>query len=158
MKKILVGVVVTLLLIGCCGDSKDKTAQLLITKMVACSTYSELEKNKEGLPVLLEQYFSPEGYESFVSSRVGFIYPQFFQRIKGEKTEKIKIKRVKKLKERDSVKFNYKVNYVVVFHGGKLKMTDQITVKMDKSNKITEVLILNTSDIIHKMYLDIKIY
>ncbi|MDF2594406.1 MAG: hypothetical protein K0R69_747 [Clostridia bacterium] len=158
MKKILMGILSILFLAGCSGHSQNKTAQVLIAKMTNCSTYSDLEKNKEGLPILVEQYFSPEGYERFVSSRVGFIYPQFFQRIKGEKTEKIRIKKVKQFKERDSVKFNYKVNYVVISNGEKVKMTDYITVEVDKSNLINEVLILNTSDIIHKMYLDIKIY
>ncbi len=157
MKKIVIGLLIILLLAGCTQNKEKQLAQECVTKMIAYDTYNKSEKNKDNLPIILEQYFTEEGYHQFVTEKIGYIYPEFLRLSKAEDTEKIKIKKIKTSKQKDSIRLICDVEYTIIYPHKKIKMKDTIVLRIDRNNKITEVLILNTSDIIGKMFLDMRI-
>ena len=157
MKKVLVVLFITIFLTGCGKGIGGRVSEEFITKMIDYSTYNTQEKNEENLPIVLEQYFSPEGYKIFVDKQMGFIYPALFSISEVKLTEEIKISQVNKIKAADGTQLKYEIQYILVCKSGKIKMKDEIAIKIDKKNKITEVIILNTSDVIHKLFFDRRI-
>jgi len=161
MKKILIslfmGLLITLFLAGCTKDRQGKIAEEFITKMINCSTYNTTEKNEERLPIIFESYFSEEDYKQFVTSQMCYIYPELFRITQAKNIKGINIRQVHKIKQKDSIKLKYKIEYTLESENKKTKMKDEITLEISKKGKITEVLILNTSDVIHKLFLDIKV-
>ncbi|MDF2612364.1 MAG: hypothetical protein K0S71_150 [Clostridia bacterium] len=155
--KLLIGVMGILLLAGCTKDTQEEKIEELITKMISCNTYQNAEKNKDQIPSEFEQYFSEDGYKQFITSQMSYIYPEFHRMSKAKDTTAIKIKQVSKIKLKDRTKFKYNLEYIVLVKNEKVKMKDQITIQVSRKNQVIEILILNTSDVMHKLFLDVRV-
>ena len=92
------------------------------------------------------------------------MYPQLYYQTNADQ---VKIKSVvckSVTKQGNELKtYTFDVNYQIIpveKEGEKVEkiaMSDQTQITIDKNNKITEVVLLNTSDIIAKLFLDIKV-
>ncbi len=143
-------------LLAGCGKGQKQVEEFLVT-LVTRSIYKEAETNKDKLPIELESYFTEEGYKDFVKLQMGYVYPEFFRLSKADATKNVQIKEVKKVKLGNETRLKYKVEYTVVYGKKQVKMKDQVTIKINKDYKITEFVILNTSDVMEKMFLGVKV-
>ncbi|WP_069999635.1 lipoprotein [Cellulosilyticum sp. I15G10I2] len=157
MKKIVIALLVMLVLSGCSQNKEKELAKEIITKMITYSTYTQTDKNEDNLPIILEAYFSDEGYKQFVAGKTGYIYPEYLRLTKASDTEKIKFKKIEMSKQKKGFRLTCHVEYSIVYNNKKIKMQDTLTLSFDEKKQVTEVLILNTSDIIHKMFLERRI-
>lgn len=157
MKKIIIMTIMMLFLTGCSSDKAEAKTKQFITKITDCSTYGTEDKNKDNLPDVFEQYFSEEGYETLINSQMGFIYREFFRIADAKKIKQMNIKKMDKIKEKKGTRYKYSAQYTVVCKNKKIKMKDELMITLDKDNKISEIIILNTSDVIQKTFLNVKI-
>lgn len=162
----LIGMVSILLLIsGCEKDSKKEVAEQFIRTQVSCATYIGADGDKEVLKNIFLDFFTEESYQKYLDDVVGYLYPQLFYMLSADQTNIKKIKCIEMKKNKDgTVTYDFEVNYILMNLDeekkktiSKTKLKDYLKITLDNEAKITQVVILNTSDIIKKLFLDIKV-
>lgn len=155
---------VSILLGGCRQDSKAIQLEKFIAKQVACETYQLAQGNEDVLKESFSEFFTQESYQKYLDDVVGYMYPQLYYQTNAKevKLKHIKLKKVSK-NQKDLSTYTFEVVYQIISEeqGGKkvkrIEMKDQSQITIDKDNKIVSVVLLNTSDIIAKLFLDIKV-
>ncbi len=154
----------SLVLSGCQQDASIKVLQQFIIRQVQCETYKEAQGDEAILKKSFSEFFTEESYQKYLDDVVGYMYPQLYYQTNADQ---VKIKSVvckSVTKQGNELKtYTFEVNYQIIpveKEGEKVEkiaMSDQTQITIDKNNKITEVVLLNTSDIIAKLFLDIKV-
>lgn len=154
----------SLVLSGCKQDASIKVLQEFIIKQVACETYKEAKGNEETLKQSFITFFTEESYQKYLDDVVGYMYPHLYYQTNADevKIKSIVCKRVTKgANEFKTYTFDVSYQIIPLAEEGKkakkIAMRDQMQITIDKKNKITNVVLLNTSDIIAKLFLDIKV-
>ncbi len=163
MKKILILVIACSLVFSGCKKEEEYDPQLteFMTKLVSYSTYEEAGlRNIKKYNAVFKDYFTEEGYKLFVEALYPSIYVEFTTKNKVNRTEDIRIKKVKEEKTEDTITLLYEVTYT--FRGNKkpIKFKDdmQITlVQQDGVYKIKRFMMLNSSGIIQEMFFKVII-
>lgn len=158
MKKILIWAVVCSLFLAGCQKKQEYDAQLIefMTKLVSYSTYEEAGlSNIKKYNSVFKEYFTEEGYQDFIEGLYPSIYVEFTTKNKVNRTEDIRIKKVKEEVTGDSVNLQYEIKYTL--RGGKktIKHTDNAIITLvqeDGVYKIKKFALLNSSDIIYEMF------
>ena len=157
MKKIAAIILMSFILSGCSTERQRDLAEEIIAIMISVPLESAREYNEDHLPVVLETYFSKDGYTQLVSDKTGYIYSEYLRLTGARDTEGIKIKKVKKNKVGPMTQLTCFVEYRVIYDEKKVKMEDTIVLSFNKENEVTRFLILNSSDIIGKMFLNLRV-
>lgn len=154
----------SLLLSGCKQDASIKVLQQFIMKQVQCETYKAVKGDEQALKNSFSEFFTEESYQKYLDDVVGYMYPQLYYQTNAEevKIKSIICKSVTK-NENELKTYTFEVNYQIIpagEDGKKVKriiMSDHTQITIDRNNKIISVVLLNTSDIIAKLFLDIKV-
>lgn len=154
----------SLLLSGCKQDSSIKMLQQFIMKQVQCETYKEVKGDENALKKSFSEFFTEESYQKYLDDVVGYMYPQLYYQTNADqvKIKSIICKSVTK-NANESKTYTFEVNYQIIpveeenKRVEKMAMSDQTQITIDRNNKIIDVILLNTSDIIAKLFLDIKV-
>lgn len=155
---------VSMLLGGCRQDNTAIRLEQFIAKQVACETYQLAQGNEDVLKESFSEFFTEESYQKYLEDVVGYMYPQLYYQTNAKevKLKHIKLKKVSKNQKQSST-YTFEVEYQIMSakQDGKkvekIEMNDQTQITIDKNNKIISVILLNTSDIIAKLFLDIKV-
>ena len=139
---------------GCQKDAQQEMIETFVRTQVNCNTYEEAGYKPEALKNIFLEFFTEESYETYLKNLFGYLYPEFFKAFDVKKCDIHQIKILEK-RETDQKAMVYIVK--VEYMADKMKMNDYFQMKVGKENKINEITILNTSDIIKKMILDIKV-
>lgn len=155
---------VSLLLSGCKQDASIEVLQRFIMKQVECETYKAVKGDEQALKQSFSEFFTEEGYQKYLDDVVGYMYPQLYYQTNADE---VKIKSIickSVIKEANECKiYTFEVNYQIIpleeksKKANKIPMSDQTQITIDRNNKITNVILINTSDIIAKLFLDIKV-
>lgn len=156
MKKVLMILISMSLFIGCSRD-KSRLGEAFINQLLNCSTYTDEELGEDQLPKIFKNYFSKEGYEGLKESQMGLIYAEFFETFEAKETQDLSVKEIIKIEQKNSTKIKYGVRYIVLGANKTTKMKDEVLMIIDEQDKIAQMYILNTSDVIKKLFLDTKI-
>lgn len=97
MKKIAAIILMSFILSGCSTARQRDLAEEIIAIMISVPLDSAREYNEDHLPVVLETYFSKDGYTQLVSDKTGYIYSEYLRLTGARDTEGIKIKKLKKI-------------------------------------------------------------
>lgn len=149
------------------GYKKNNTlrqAERFINTQVNCETYRKVGGDQFLLEEIFLEYFEKDAYEKYLNDVFGYMYPQLFYVTNADqiKMQKIKCKETKKLRGGlNKYQFEIKYTIIPVQEEGKkisnISMQDVLEITVNNENKLTEVIVLNTSDIIKKLFLDIKV-
>ena len=150
--------------VGCKKDPTIEILQQFIIKQVDCKTYLDAKGDEKVLKETFSTYFTEETYQKYLDDVTGYMYPQLYY-ITNAAEVKIKSIVCNKVTPQmnDFKTYSFTVNYQIVpqkIDGKKPKniaMSDDTLITINAANKIQEVVILNTSDIIGDMFLDIKV-
>ncbi len=150
--------------VGCKKDPTIETLQQFIIKQVDCNTYLEAKGDENELKKAFSLYFTEDTYQKYLDDVTGYMYPQLYYitNAKEVKIKSIVCNKVTPLPN-DLKTYKFTINYQIVpetTDGGKTKniaMSDNTLITVNAADKIQEVIILNTSDIIGDMFLDIKV-
>lgn len=150
---------------GCQKDENQKVAEQFIKTQINCNTYVKSEGDKEVLKTVFLEFFTEESYQQYLDDVVGYFYPQLFHQLNADESNIKKIKCKEKTKDSGgTTMYEYEVTYTLTGVNEKTKKKDDTTkfvdylqITVDEQNKITQVAILNTSDIIKKLFLDVKV-
>ena len=152
------------ILSGCQKDASIEVLQEFIITQVQCETYKEAAGDTEVLKKSFERFFTEETYQRYLDDVVGYMYPQLYYITNADQ---VKIKSVickSVTSQENGLKtYTFEVNYQIITvekedkKADKIAMSDDTQITIDKNNKIQEVILLNTSDIIGKLFLDIKV-
>lgn len=145
--------------LGCEKDSKLKNAEAFIKMQVDCETYKDIDDAKEDeLKQKFLVYLTEEGYAQYEEEVFMYMYPQIFYMTSAEETKIKKIKCKQASKEEETYNYIFEVKYDIITKGKKkIHMTDEIELTMNSKGQIIRAIILNSSDLIHKLFLDVKI-
>lgn len=162
IKKILWGLIIIgifSLTVGCQKDNKLKNAEAFIRMQLECETYKNIADAKEdALKQKFLVYLTEEGYAQYEKEAFLYMYPQIFHLTSAEKTNIKKIKCKQISKEGEERKCVFEVKYdIITTKRKKVHMKDEIELTINSKGQITRVIILNSSDLIHKLFLDVKI-
>lgn len=149
---------------GCKQDASTTLLEQFIAKQVACETYQLAQGDEEVLKNSFSEFFTQESYQKYLDDVVGYMYPQLYYQTNAKEVnlKHIKHKDVTKNQDQSST-YTFEVEYQIISakqDGKKVEkigMKDQTQITIDKNNKIISVILLNTSDIIAKLFLDIKV-
>ncbi len=152
------------LLVSCNQDERMKKLQKFITVQLDCETYKKANGDKQKLKETFSEFFTEESYQKYLDDVVGYFYPQFYYMTSADQVD-IKSIICKKVKEEENKlrTYTFEVAYKVIPLKVKgeahepISIKDQIQITIDENNQIVEVIFLNTSDIIAKLFLDIKV-
>lgn len=140
---------VMLLGTGCGKDPTLDNAKQFIEVIISCDTYKDTDA--EGLEQTLSGYFTSEGYEAYKENQFLYDYPMMYS-LQGAESSKVNnIKCTKK--ENDQLTFE--VKYTVYAEKKSMQQTDQIMITITPEGKYSQVILLNTSDVVN--FLDVKI-
>lgn len=149
------------------GYKKNNTlrqAERFINTQINCETYRKVGGDKFLLEEIFLEYFEKDAYQKYLNDVFGYMYPQLFYVTNADqiKMQKIKCKETKKLKGGlNKYQFEIKYTIIPIREKGKkisnISMQDVLEITVNNENKLTEVIVLNTSDIIKKLFLDIKV-
>lgn len=156
MRKKIAMLLMIFVISGCGKSQSQSIAEEMLVKLITHTTYTQEELNQDNIPQTIASCFSEDGYVQFISSQTAYIYSAFFKEFKVEDTRDIKLKKIK-VKQHDKSQLTYQIQYQVRYGQKWIKMKDMITLKIDRENQVTDFLILNNSDIIRKMFLDVRI-
>ena len=149
---------------GCTKDPTIKVLQQFIIKQVDCKTYLDAKGDEKALKEAFSEYFTEETYQKYLDDVTGYMYPQLYYITNAEevKISSIACNKVTPLPN-DYKTYNFTVNYQIIprkIDGQETKniaMSDDLLITVNLANEIQEVVILNTSDLIGDMFLDIKV-
>lgn len=152
------------ILLGCQKNNTLRQAERFINTQINCETYKKASGDEALLKETFLEYFEEDAYQKYLDDVFGYMYPQLFYVTDADeiKIQKIKCKETKKLSD-GSNKYQFEVKYMIipVQEKGKkisnISMKDLLEITVNNENKLTEVVILNTSDTIKKLFLDVKI-
>lgn len=150
--------------VGCKKDPTIEILQQFIIKQVDCKTYLDAKGNENLLKESFSTYFTEDTYQKYLDDVTGYMYPQLYYitNAKEVKIKSIVCNKVTPL-QNDLKTYSFTINYQIIpqdIDGEKAKniaMSDDTLITINAANKIQEVVILNTSDIIGDMFLDIKV-
>lgn len=151
MKVFMLIMMISLFVTGCGRSEYMKKAEIFIKDQVNCETYKLTDE--ETVKQIFEKSLTPEAYQAYKDNYFLYMYPDFFNSVKAQS---VTIKRINCTKKIDNT-YIFSVKYTVNTANKKLDMTDNISINMNENQQIIEVMILNTSDLIKKLYLDVKI-
>lgn len=151
-------------LVGCQNDNSMKVIEHFIHTQINSETYEEAKGDEVQLKESFKSFFIKDGYEKYLEDMFGYMYPLLFDITHAEqvKVEEIKCEKVKKLEDGEQ-EYEVKVAYTIIPHKkeeedrANMNMVDRLLVTLNKEDKIVQVIILNTSDVINKLILDVKI-
>lgn len=151
--------------VGCQKNESQKVAEKFIKTQVNCGTYITSAGDEEVLKKVFLDFFTEETYEQYLDDAVGYFYPELFRVLHVDESNIHKIKCKEKTKNTDgSITYEFEVSYTLVDLDeskkktvDKYKLKDYLQITMNEQDKITKVVVLNTSDIIKKLFLDIKV-
>ena len=153
-----------LLLTACQKDASIEVLQDFIVKQVQCETYKEAGGDSEALQKVFSPYFTEESYQKYLDDVVGYMYPQLYYMTNADKVIVKSIICKSVVPQENGLKaYTFEVNYQIApvekndRKVEKIVMSDDTIIIIDANNKIQEVILLNTSDIIGKLFLDIKV-
>ncbi len=163
---IFIGVLISGMSMTACQKSKQQNiAEQFIKTQINCSTYITSEGDEEVLKEIFLEFFTEEAYQQYLDEAVGYFYPQLFYLLNADKSRIHKVKCNKKVKTSDGMnRYEFEVSYSLMNLDENqkkakdtIKLKDYLQITIDENNKINNVVILNTSDIIKKLFLDIKV-
>jgi len=152
------------LFVGCQKNDSLKQAERFINTQINCGTFKEANGDEALLKETFLDFFEEEAYQKFLDDVFGYMYPQLFYITNANEIKIKKIKCKETIKQADGTnKYQFEVNYTIIpIHkeGEKvtnISMKDMLEITVNKENKLTKVIILNTSDTIKKLFLDVKV-
>lgn len=163
MKKILIWIIVGSLFLAGCQKEEEYDTQLIefMTKLVSYSTYEEAGlRNRKKYNAIFEEYFTEDGYKDFIEGLYPSIFVEFTTKNKVNRTEDIRIKKVKEEVTEDTINLQYEIKYT--FKGSKkpIKHTNDAIITLVKEDgvyKIKKFALLNSSDIIYEVFFRVTI-
>ena len=153
---ILIGVLIT----SYFNAAKEKKIGTNFIKvMINDETYKMADGKIDKLKEIMNPYFTEEDYKKFLDDVVGYMYPHLFYITNTDSVviKKIKCTKVSKSKENNRILL-FDVKYLLYNKKNKKTlMHDVISIEFDKNDKIKEVIPYNTSDMIKKLFLNVKV-
>lgn len=153
-----------IMFIGCQKSNELKQAERFIKTQINCETFKEASGDEGLLKETFLEFFEEEAYEKYLEDVFGYMYPQLFYITNADEVKIEKIICKEEVKQPDgSNKYQFEVKYTIIPVSKKGKkvtlitMEDRLKITVNKENKLTEVIILNTSDVIKKLFLDVKV-
>lgn len=153
-----------LILTGCQKDTSIEVLQKFIVKQVQCETYKNAAGDSETLKEVFAPFFTEESYQKYLDQVVGYMYPQLYYVTNADKVIVKSIICKSVVPQENGLKaYTFEVNYQIVpvkkddKEVEKIVMRDDTKIIIDENNTIQDVVLLNTSDIIGKLFLDIKV-
>lgn len=149
---------------GCEKNSALNQTRRFIHTQINCEIYKETSGNEALLKETFLEFFNEETYQKYLDDVFGYMYPQLFYITNANEIQIQKIKCNEITKQVDgSNKYQFEVKYIIIPEEQEkedainISMKDVLDITVDKENKLTEVIILNTSDTIKKLFLDVKV-
>ena len=156
--KLLLLIVLSIFCLTACGEKAThiKKAESFIKLQVDCGTYQEVDE-----PEIKEKflnYMSEEAYEAYKKEQFLYMYPDLFEQLGAKEVEIKKIKCTQSTKdEKENYTCEFEVSYKIKTNNKSIDMVDHLRIKLTQEGQVVEDIILNTSDLIKKLILDIKI-
>ena len=152
-------------LAGCQKDENQEIGEAFIRTQINCGTYITSAGDEEVLKKVFLEFFTEETYQQYLEDAVGYFYPQLFYMLNADESNIHKIKCTKEKENADgTTTYEFTVKYTLVDLDedqkkaiNTVKLEDYLQISVNGEHKITKVIILNTSDIIKKLFLDIKV-
>lgn len=158
LKKYLIFLYLFLGLTGCVSSVQKHNVEEFILLLIDCETYETATTDSEFLEKYFKPYFTEEGYEKFLADKIHYIYPQLFYVEETQKTSVIRIENTKVTKGEGNQILEIEIKYALESGEEVELLEDHFQVTMNEAGKIEEFLVLNTSDSMHKLVIDVKIY
>lgn len=158
LKKYLIFLCLFLALTGCGGNIQKQNAEQFILLLTDCKTYETATTDSEFLEKYFKPYFTEDGYEKFLADKIHYIYPQLFYLEETEKTRVVRIQTTNVTKQKENQILQIEIKYALESGEEVEFLEDHFQVTMNKAGEIEEFLVLNTSDSMHKLVIDVKIY
>ena len=154
-----------MILTSCQKDNNEVIAEKFIRTQINCGTYITAAGDEEVLKQVFLEFFTEETYQKYLEDTIGYFYPQLFYVFNADESKINKIKCNKQVKNANGTHtYEYEVSYTLTELDQELKKTvntvtlkDYLQITMDEQGKITQVIVFNTSDIIKKLFLDVKV-
>lgn len=161
-KKRSIGIIIILLgsvifLSQLIGDKSKYIGEEFIRALVNENTYKNHKEGVDGASEYFETYFSKEGYEAFILNKIPYLYPALLNKVEGMEYQKLNIKCMSKREEGGLKLLEYEVKYTIITKDGKIKLKDYIEIGLDERGIMKSVVVLNTSDIMQELILDVKV-
>lgn len=149
---------------GCQKNNTLKQAKRFIHTQINCETYKETKGDEALVKETFLEFFNEEAYQKYLDDVFGYMYPQLFYMTNADEVQIQKIKCNETTKQVDgSNKYQFEVKYTIIPEKkeeeevSNISMKDILEITVNKENKLTEVIILNTSDTIKRLFLDVKV-
>ncbi len=167
LRRVLIIGLCTINMVVFLGCKKDVTVEILqqfIIKQVDCKTYLDAQGDERVIKETFSPYFTEETYQKYLNDVTGYMYPQLYYITNAAEVnlKNIVCNKVMKL-ENELRTYKFTINYQIIPHHRdgqttkNIDMRDTTLITVDSADKIQEVIILNTSDIIGDIFLDIKV-
>lgn len=138
---------------------EKKIGTAFIKLMINDETYKQADGDTNKLKEIMTDYFTEESYKKFLDDVVGYMYPHLFYITNADRVTVKKVKCTKVSKNESGSKvLLFDVKYLIyTSEQQKTLMHDVISIEIDKTGKVKEVIPYNTSDMIKKLFLDVKV-
>lgn len=137
--------------LGIVGCNKSETLTKMDTFIrVLINNETYLNVKEEEVKELFLNDMTEEAYESYKLNGFLYAYPTIYAELNVDEVEISSIKCTKKENEN----YEFKVKYKLKTTKKKVEMTDYISITRGEDDKYTQVILMNTSDIIQKFYFD----
>lgn len=147
----VVMMVTSMVFVGCNKSETITKMDAFIRMLVNNETYINVDE--ERIKELLLNDMSEEAYESYKLNGFLYAYPTIYGELGVSKVEISSVKCTKK----ENATYEFKVKYKLKTSKRKVDMTDYISITRGEDGKYTQVILMNTSDIIQKFYFDKQI-
>ena len=150
--------------VSCQKHNTLKQAERFIHTQINCETFKKADGDEALIKEIFLEFFEEEAYQEYLDDLFGYMYPQLFYITNAEevKIQEIKCKKATRQSD-DSNTYQFEVKYTIISKKQKgeevnhISMKDILEIAVNKENKLTKVIILNTSDTIKKLFLDVKV-
>ena len=134
--------------VGCNKSETITKMDTFIRTLVNNETYMNVDE--ESVKELFLNDMTEEAYDSYKLNGFLYAYPTIYEELNVSKVEISSIKCTKKENET----YEFKVKYKLKTSKIKVDMIDYISITRGEDGKYTQVILMNTSDIIQKFYFD----
>ena len=148
---IVIMMVSSMISVGCNKSETITKMDTFIRMLVDNETYINVEE--EAVKELFLNDMTEEAYESYKLNGFLYAYPTIYGELNVSKVEINSIKCTKK----ENATYEFRVKYRLKTSKRKMDMTDYISITRGEDGKYTQVILMNTSDIIQKFYIDKQI-
>lgn len=145
-------------LVACSNDNNQiKQAKAFIETQLSVDLYNHKDTD-ERLEEALKSYFTEEAYNTYLENHFIYMYGELYAQnnVQQVKLKKIKCKETIKLDDTTRT-YTFEVKYTINKGSKTEELVDYISITMNGDNQFTEALIKNTSDVVKKLYFNIKI-